>query len=82
MNFRAEIGKGRVVVPIMIVVQSVPIFQNTIRVRIIVLRTKKMPANTAGTLEIIRRAEGAPIPEIGMGRVVMPIMIVVQSVPR
>ena len=48
----------------------------TIRVRIIVFRTKIMLANTAGVNWIIYRRG------IGKGRVVVAIMIVVYCVPR
>ena len=72
----AGIGKGRVVVAIMIVVQSVPIKTRpcSIRVRIFVLRTQIMLANTAGTLRLSFQS--------GIGkRELVAIMIVVHSVP-
>ena len=62
------------VVTIMIVVRSVPRFNSMIRIRIFVIRTMIILANTAGTLAIKFRTG------IGWGRVVMAIMIVVQRV--
>ena len=73
MSSRKEIGKGRVVVAIMIVVLSA-YRRCTIRVWIFVLRTQILLANTAGTTPIRCRTR------IGKERVVMAIMIVVQSV--
>ena len=80
--FRSGIGTGLVVMAIMVVDQSVPVVVFTIRVRIIVLRTKIMLTNTAGiytsrtpkAIKLFRTG-------IGKGRVVMAIMIVVENVP-
>ena len=78
--FRSGIGKGRVVVAIIIVVQSVPRFMimYTIRIRIFVLRTNVMPANTAGVGRIYFRTPE----DNGKGRVVMAMIIVVNFVPN
>ena len=59
MIIRLGIGKDslvRAVMAVNTVVQSVPRFICTIRVRIFVMRTQKMLANTAGTLPIIIRS--------------------------
>jgi len=83
---RAGIGTGRVVMAIMIAVESVPRLLMciatmksvnlwfTIRIWIIVSRTTIMPANTAGAL-ILKFRTG-----IGNLLVVMTLMIAVESV--
>ena len=50
-------------------------FRATIRIRIFVLRTQIIPANTAGTATMLVRTG------IGKGRVVVAMVIVVKSVP-
>ena len=78
--FRSGIGRGTVVMAIMIVVQSVQrlMIMCTILVRIFVLRTNVIPANTAGTTRIYFRT----VPPIvnGKERVVMAIIVVVECV--
>ena len=53
MSFRSGIGKGSRVRPMIIVVQSVPRFMVSIRMRIFVLRTRIIPENTVGSTNSI-----------------------------
>ena len=80
MIFRSGIGKGslvRAVMAVISVVQCVPRFICTILIRIIVLRTKLMLANTAGSMPIFIRT---PVIN-GKRSLLRAMIIVVQCVP-